>query len=699
MLKDHLSQIACLAAIACSTFTLTVCSGSDIAFYFKSEEAQYAILYDSPGFWDNASPVSSANGLYQIDNVAFEGKPYNSMARFGNKILMIGQGSYSSDLVQSITKTEPEYEYSFEVYDPWRNKISASLSHEDIVCDSYQVLADRLFLYNSADACINIYDTDLKLTDTIACSTDDVITYYSGYNSKLILYIDDGGNLVSMSADDFSTSQTALPLYEPQLLDVSTNGNYYLTYGVNKDTLQNEAAVYSTAGNDFITYIQGDDFSSYDLAESSLVSRIDSDNNIWVYHTFDGDDTFFSQEEIQAAQIIADDKVLLHAEKSIFTDSDNHSNYYYLYSPDNGVVSSFGYSCGTYGNNDYQIFSPDCVYMEQNNCAFFLVYTADCMPKLLVWNIDEAKNDTGVKIKSYSNITDVQNAVAAGTANSLDRARAIVTEYPDDFGHDVTKVKNTDIYDWGDLTALNDRATELEEKYNIEIYMGAEVPDSLDYYNLKQNDDVSTLSEALGSLEQIFDCYPRDFFTQLCFGTNEGIRLYITGDISGNNNGTISEASGFVTNINSHIVIVLDANYCWNWDYTVNHEIAHLIDRRLEFLSQYKDDIVFSEKKWDTYNPDDFTYLESYDNYENNPDYGKYSQYFIDPYGTTYATEDRAELFGTVMNNALSGITDDSQFAPDTVLYDKMKYYCDCIRDGFSTEGWADTLPWELMFK
>ena len=323
-----------------------------------------------------------------------------------------------------------------------------------------------------------------------------------------------------------------------------------------------------------------------------------------------------------------------------------------------------------------------------------------CGPySLFVENIDEAKNDTGVKIKSYSNITDVQNAVAAGTANSLDRARAIVTEYPDDFGHDVTKVENSDIYDWGDLTALNDRATELEEKYNIEIYMGAEVPDSLDYYNLKQNDDVSTLSEALGSLEQIFDCYPRDFFTQLCFGTNEGIRLYITGDISGNNNGTISEASGFVTNINSHIVIVLDANYCWNWDYTVNHEIAHLIDRRLEFLSQYKDDIVFSEKKWNTYNPDDFTYLESYDNYENNPDYGKYSQYFIDPYGTTYATEDRAELFGTVMNNALSGITDDSQFAPDTVLYDKMKYYCDCIRDGFSTEGWADTLPWELMFK
>ena len=123
MLKDHLSQIACLAAIACSTFTLTACSGSDIAFYFKSEEAQYAILYDSPGFWDNGSPVSSANGLFQIDNVAFEGKPYNSMARFGNKILMIGQGSYSSDLVQSITKTEPEYEYSFEVYDPWLSLI------------------------------------------------------------------------------------------------------------------------------------------------------------------------------------------------------------------------------------------------------------------------------------------------------------------------------------------------------------------------------------------------------------------------------------------------------------------------------------------------------------------------------------------------------------------------------------------------
>lgn len=698
MLRYHLSQIACFTAVACSAFTLTACSGSDIAFYFKDEQEQYAILYDTPKFWDNASPVSSANGLYQIENVAFEGKPYNNISRFGNKILMVGQGSYSSDIVQSITSSDPEYEYSFEVYDPWRNRISAKLSHEDIVCDSYQVLADRLFLYDSAEASINIYNTDLKLENTISCSEGEEITYCSGYNSDLILYVENG-KLTAMSTDDYTTSQYPLPVYEPQLLDVSPDGDYYMTYGVDETTLQNTVSVYATADNALVTYLQGDDFSSYDLSEKSFVSRIDSDNNIWVYHSFDGDDTFFSQSEIQDAQIIADNQVLLRTEKSIFSDSTNHNIYYYLYSPTDGIVSSFGYSCGTYGNRDYQIFSPGCVYMEEDNCAFFLVYTADCMPKLLVWNIDEAKNDTDVKLKSYSTVTEAENAIAAGTANSLDKPRAIVTEYPDDFGHDVTRIKNTDTYDWGELSALNDRAAELEEKYGIEIYMGAEVPDSLDYYSLKQNDDVSTLSEALGSLEQIFDCYPTDFFTQLCFGTNEGIRLYLTGDISGNSNGTISEASGFVTNINSHIVIVLDANYCWNWDYTVNHEISHLIDRRLEFLSQYKEDIVFSDKKWNSYNPDDFTYLESYDDYENNPDYGKYSKYFIDSYGTTYATEDRAELFGTVMDNALSGITDDSQFAPDTVLYDKMKYYCDCIRDGFDTDGWADTLPWELMFK
>ena len=85
--------------------------------------------------------------------------------------------------------------------------------------------------------------------------------------------------------------------------------------------------------------------------------------------------------------------------------------------------------------------------------------------------------------------------------------------------------------------------------------------------------------------------------------------------------------------------------------------------------------------------------------FRSNPDYNKYSKYFIDSYGTTYSTEDRAEIFGTVMDNALSGITEDSTFSSGTILNDKMKYYCECIRDGFNTEDWPETLPWEVMFK
>ena len=698
MSRIHLSQIACTSAIACTIFTLTACSGSDIAFQFKSEEEQYAILYDSPRFWEDTISVGSTDGLYQIENVAFEGKPYNRISNFGNSILMVGQGIYSSHLMESITDAEPEYEYSFEVYDPWRNRITAKLSRESISCDSYQILSDKLFLYDSEENIINVYNTDLKQIDTIACPESGEISYYSGYNSEVILSIADN-QLTILSANDFSQTTADIPMYSTALCDVSTDGNYFLVSGVDRNSLQNVISVFDTSTNEAVTYLQGDDFSASDLSENSFVTRMDTENNVWVYHTFDNQDIYFSQADIQDAQIINDENILLHAEKSVFSDTGEHSTYYYIFSPSDGIVSSFSYNCGVYGSQQYQTFSPDYAYMEQCNCVFFLVYTAECMPKLLAWNLDEANNTTNFTLNSYSTISDTLTAVAAGTANSIDNPRTIASDYPDDFGSEVTMISNISEYDWGELASINERATELEDKYNIEIYLGPEVPASLDYYNMKQNDDTSTLSESLGSLERIFDCYPTDFFTQLCFGTNQGIRLYLTGDITGNYSGTISEASGFVTNINNYIVIVLDANYSWNWDYTVNHEIAHLIDRRLDFRAAYNENSTYSYDKWCSFNPEDFSYLESYDGYENNPDYNKYSKYFIDSYGTTYSTEDRAEIFGTIMDNVLSGITEDSTFSSGTILNDKMKYYCECIRDGFNTEDWPETLPWEVMFK
>ena len=76
---------------------------------------------------------------------------------------------------------------------------------------------------------------------------------------------------------------------------------------------------------------------------------------------------------------------------------------------------------------------------------------------------------------------------------------------------------STASYDWGDLSDINARITALEQKYGFSIYFGPEVPKRIDYYDIHQFKNKDKLSIALDSLEEILDCFPDDFFTQLCY--------------------------------------------------------------------------------------------------------------------------------------------------------------------------------------
>ena len=109
----------------------------------------------------------------------------------------------------------------------------------------------------------------------------------------------------------------------------------------------------------------------------------------------------------------------------------------------------------------------------------------------------------------------------------------------------------------------------------------------IDYYDIHQFKNKDKLSIALDSLEEILDCFPDDFFTQLCYGDIRGMRIYLCGDISSGHSDMINEPSGFVNIINNHNVIVLNCNYSWDFSYTVGHEISHLIDQRLTFIHTY----------------------------------------------------------------------------------------------------------------
>ena len=113
-------------------------------------------------------------------------------------------------------------------------------------------------------------------------------------------------------------------------------------------------------------------------------------------------------------------------------------------------------------------------------------------------------------------------------------------------------------------------------------------------------------------------------FTKECFSDfsfKKSIRIYIAGTLSGSSEGLIADPSGYVTDVNHYKVMVFDATQSWDWDYTVNQEISHMIDRSPDYRSTYQQDSLYSEETWESYNPINFEYLYTYDDYQYNADY------------------------------------------------------------------------------
>lgn len=679
------------------------CSITDLTDRFRNKDKLKSELHENPRFWNDASEVSGSDNLFILSNEFFSGKPYNNILTFGDYILLVGEGTYDNgvesiiDSVSSNSADEEDkmsqksnFEFSFDVYDPWRNTISASLSHDDFNCDSYQVVGEHLFLFHEKEQSIDSYDTDLNLEATYDYSklnSMDVSTLYSAQYEPDLLYglSSKNNSILNITPDSLDYLETDINLYEPKIENISSSGDYLLLSGIDKKTLKYTIRAINSVDKSNVSSIQGKGIRNGDISDEGFIAQLDTGYNAWVYQTFDGESTYFTMDNLIEANILPDNRILVYQE-DFEDESPNRPSNYYVFDKDGNCLSQFSFSKQTSENTKNTYLSTDYAYLEDCDCIMRLIYTEDCMPYMLVWDLSKGKSKT--KLNCY---------------NSID---SLITKYNDnhakenkDVGLEITLIPDTSEYDWGPLKKINKRATKLEDKYNISIYFANEVPTRIDYYDIRQQTNTTQLEYSIETLEKMLSCYPKDFFDQLCYGDQRGIRIYLSSTISGGDGGTLEDPSGFVCNINDNLVMVLDTCYYWDWDYTFHHEISHMIDRRLDFMSKYRKETLFSEKKWNSYNPKDFKYLESYENYLYNPSYKEYPNYFINAYGTTYATEDRAQLFGSVMEDYLNNANIDSIFNSGTNYNKKMNYYIECIRDGFDTSKWSKELPWECIDK
>ena len=699
--RKHVTTLITYSLVFFSAISMTACSFSDVSYLFKSPAQKQAILHKSPAFWEDTTSVKGSSNLSILHNVAFEGRPYNDTRQFGDNILMVGQGSYNNSILET---DDQSVQYSFDVYNPWSNEITASLTHDKTNCDDYMIKGDRLWLINSDAGRATIYDKDLKEIKTCKYNPEDY-----------------DGNCDTSDSDDGDVPNPG-NYYDVSQIATSADGKYALVSGVTPDTYKYAVSDIRIDDNTVLSTYEGQSFSMSCVDSKGFVIEADTANNIWNYHSSDGENSFFSLPDVVDVTLAEDGDILIRCQD---LSSDNIISYY-KYSPATGVSSYFSYNLTTRSTGkmsdspsdsaaaDTKTYcSANSVYLPDANCVMMLLYTAQCNPEILIWSLDKGKNDSKAEITSYNDCDALLQALrddgsyvspysAIDPSDSTDGNQEAMEEAEKDsdyntYGDEVTLIPDTASYDWGDLSDINARITALEQKYGFSIYFGPEVPKRIDYYDIHQFKNKDKLSVALDALEEILDCFPDDFFTQLCYGDIRGMRIYLCGDISSGHSDMINEPSGFVNIINNHNVMVLNCNYSWDFSYTVGHEISHLIDQRLTFIHTYDGKSEFSEGKWNSFNPDSFSYDDSYANYNPDDPSSHISGYFIDSYGMTFATEDRSEIFGTAIDDYINGIYDDARFTDDSPIRNKLDYYSRCIRDGFDTKDWPDTMAWESV--
>ncbi len=240
-----------------------------------------------------------------------------------------------------------------------------------------------------------------------------------------------------------------------------------------------------------------------------------------------------------------------------------------------------------------------------------------------------------------------------------------------------------------------DRAKQISDTYGVQILIADQCDTVFSDHTAELLLTENDIELALDTIEYVLGLYPEGIFTQMKYGTYQEIEIQVLGslvkDVSTEEEQYVS--GGFVsTDYPGKILMALDARGGYPGE-TINsilsetmyHEFSHIIDRRLEYASLYREDMVYSEEGWLELNPGDFEYDNTY--FEMAA--VQYADYFVDSYACTFSTEDRARI----MEFAMAG--DVETFAGKEGLIRKLEYYCGSIRDGFDTTGWPEETPWE----
>lgn len=215
---------------------------------------------------------------------------------------------------------------------------------------------------------------------------------------------------------------------------------------------------------------------------------------------------------------------------------------------------------------------------------------------------------------------------------------------------DTIGIREVELYQEIDYGELTDKADLLEEKYGIQIIMGANVKNQFPDYNAEVVEDEELINNALDRIDEALSVYPDGFIEELQQDWITSINFYLAGTLTPEDTGIyIENAGGVASGYAGYQMIAVNINTVATE--TLLHEMSHVIDNKLSAMG-----VLYElEEQWAECNPEEFDYFYNYMEYggaiENTASSGEYwssmnydTVYFYSEYSKTYPTEDRATL-------------------------------------------------------
>ncbi|MBQ3230257.1 MAG: hypothetical protein IJB49_04485 [Clostridia bacterium] len=209
-----------------------------------------------------------------------------------------------------------------------------------------------------------------------------------------------------------------------------------------------------------------------------------------------------------------------------------------------------------------------------------------------------------------------------------------------------------------------------------------------------------TVYTSIKTVDKILRKYPAGMLEEAYKETHEGLKIYLCSDIYGKGDGTLEMAGGVTTEENGFIIIALDVNN--NLEYDLPHELSHVFDRRLSYVSFHKDSQTDWLAEWENATEVKNGYIYSYTDYSSSSKYTMYYEsnpdrvWFVDEYARTFPTEDRARIFEYLFNNDLSLLEEWNNYPH---LIEKAELYCRILRECFDSCKNSETLEWEKFLR